>query len=78
MSLAPAGVAVPYVIAAPCIDVMDKAWHEGQEEFVLDNARFFELALPGREEPIGAPGGALGLGPVGADTEFVAGYRQSA
>jgi NAD-dependent dihydropyrimidine dehydrogenase PreA subunit len=113
---------VPYVIAAPCIDVMDKACmdecpvdciyegnrklyinpiecidcgacepacpveaitqdrgvDEGQEEFVADNARFFELALPGRDEPIGAPGGAAGLGPVGADTEFVADYQQSA
>jgi len=51
---------------------------EGQEEFVVDNARFFELALPGRAEPIGAPGGAAGLGPVGADTDFVAGYQRSA
>jgi hypothetical protein len=51
---------VPYVIAAPCIDVMDKAWHEGQEEFVLDNARFFEIILPGGGEPIDAPAARRG------------------
>jgi NAD-dependent dihydropyrimidine dehydrogenase PreA subunit len=109
---------VPYVIAEPCIDIMDKscmdecpvdciyeggrklyinpvecidcgacepvcpveaitqdrAVEEGHEAFVEDNARFFDKPLPGRDDAIGAPGGAAVIGPVGADTELVAGY----
>jgi NAD-dependent dihydropyrimidine dehydrogenase PreA subunit len=38
-----------------------------------DNRRFFEEPLPGHAEPLGTPGGASGLGPVGADTPLVAG-----
>jgi NAD-dependent dihydropyrimidine dehydrogenase PreA subunit len=37
-----------------------------------DNARFFTVQLPGRDAPLGSPGGAARLGPVGADTELVA------
>ena len=113
---------MPYVIAEPCIDVMDKACMdecpvdciyegdrklyinpvecidcgacepscpveaitqdrgvaEGQEDFVDDNARFFEIPLPGRDGALGAPGGAASLGRVGADTDLVAKYRRSA
>jgi NAD-dependent dihydropyrimidine dehydrogenase PreA subunit len=109
---------MPYVIAAACIDVMDRscvdecpvdciyeggrklyinpvecidcgacepvcpveaisqdrAVEEGQEEFVEDNARFFEEPLKGRDEPLDAPGGASRVGAVGVDTEFVASY----
>jgi NAD-dependent dihydropyrimidine dehydrogenase PreA subunit len=109
---------VPYVIAEPCIDVMDKscmdecpvdciyeggrklyinpiecidcgacepvcpveaisqdrAVEPGQEAFVEDNARFFDKPLPGRDEAIEAPGGAAVVGPIGVDTELVAGY----
>ncbi len=45
-----------------------------------DNARFFAESLPGRDQPLGSPGGAAKLGVVGADTELVAGHpeRQSA
>ena len=41
--------------------------------------RFFAEPLPGHDEPLGSPGGAARLGPVGADTPFVAGLppRQS-
>jgi NAD-dependent dihydropyrimidine dehydrogenase PreA subunit len=40
-------------------------------EFRADNKRFFEETLPGRTEPLGTPGGATGLGPVGVDTPLV-------
>jgi len=45
-----------------------------QTEFVADNARFFTSPLPGRDDPLGMPGGAATLGRVGVDTPFVAGY----
>ncbi|MBA2415346.1 MAG: ferredoxin [Geodermatophilaceae bacterium] len=108
---------MPYVIAAPCIDVTDKSCieecpvdciYEGDRklyinpkecidcgacepvcpveaisqdrrvaaeygEHVADNAAFFTTTLPGRDAPLGNPGGATALGPVGVDTELVAG-----
>ncbi len=108
---------MPYVIAEPCIDVMDKSCieecpvdciYEGerklyinakecidcgacepvcpveaisqdrrvpddQVEHVRDNLRFFSEVLPGRDAPLGAPGGAAGTGPIGVDTPYVAG-----
>ena len=36
-----------------------------------DNARFFDESLPGREQPLGDPGGATPLGPIGVDTPRV-------
>jgi NAD-dependent dihydropyrimidine dehydrogenase PreA subunit len=112
---------MPYVIAEPCIDVMDRscvdecpvdciyegarklyinpvecidcgacepvcpveaisqdrAVEEGQEAHVEDNARFFDKPLPGRDESIGAPGGAMGLGALGVDTELVTAHEPS-
>jgi NAD-dependent dihydropyrimidine dehydrogenase PreA subunit len=106
---------MPYVIAEPCIDVMDRSCveecpvdciYEGarklyispvecidcgacepvcpveaisqdravdpeHEEYVADNARFFDEPLPGHDEPLGSPGGAMPVGPIGADTELV-------
>ncbi|MGW0708366.1 hypothetical protein ACWD4G_20845 [Streptomyces sp. NPDC002643] len=47
------------------------------KDFVADHERFFTEPLPGRDRPLGAPGGAGGLGPVGADTALVAGYDRS-
>ena len=44
----------------------DELWH------LADNAAFFQSALPGRAEPLGAPGGAEGVGRVGVDTPSVA------
>ena len=38
--------------------------------WVADNARFFDEVLPGRDVPLGNPGGALRVGPIGADTEL--------
>ncbi|MDH2414371.1 ferredoxin family protein [Nocardioides sp. CER19] len=42
--------------------------------FMEDSRAFFELPLPGRDEPIGNPGGAQKLGVVGVDTALVAEY----
>ncbi|MEU6261488.1 ferredoxin [Streptomyces sp. NPDC047043] len=40
---------------------------------VADNEAFFTRPLPGRAVPLGpAPGGARDLGPIGADTPYVA------
>jgi NAD-dependent dihydropyrimidine dehydrogenase PreA subunit len=108
-----------YVIAAACIDVMDRSCidecpvdciYEGgrklyinpvecidcgacepvcpvqaisqdhrvpnnQSHFVADNARFFTDRLPGRDQPIGSPGGASIAGVVGVDTELVNAYQ---
>jgi NAD-dependent dihydropyrimidine dehydrogenase PreA subunit len=107
---------MPYVIAGPCIDVMDKSCieecpvdciYEGDRklyinpkecidcgacepvcpveaisqdrrvgdddmDFVEDNRRFFTDLLPGRDEPIGAPGGSHTTGSIGVDTPMVA------
>ena len=40
---------------------------------IQDNADFFELVLPGRDAPLGRPGGAKNVGPIGVDTPLVAG-----
>ena len=44
------------------------------EPFKDDNARFFDMTLPGRSEPLGSPGGAAKLGAMEGDTELVAGH----
>jgi NAD-dependent dihydropyrimidine dehydrogenase PreA subunit len=107
---------MPYVIAGPCIDVMDKSCmeecpvdciYEGarklyinakecidcgacepvcpveaisqdrrvaddQREHVRDNLAFFAELLPGRDEPLGTPGGSHATGTIGVDTLMVA------
>jgi NAD-dependent dihydropyrimidine dehydrogenase PreA subunit len=114
---------MPFIIASPCIDIMDKSCmeecpvdcvYEGdrkmyiqpkecidcgaceavcpveaitvdrrtpaeESQHTLDNLRFFEMTLPGRAGPLGAPGGAQKLGRVGVDTPLVSafGTRQS-
>jgi NAD-dependent dihydropyrimidine dehydrogenase PreA subunit len=45
-----------------------------QATFIDDNRVFFTGVLPGRDAPIGAPGGAHLVGPVGVDTPLVAGW----
>jgi NAD-dependent dihydropyrimidine dehydrogenase PreA subunit len=37
-----------------------------------DNLAFFTEQLPGHDAPLGSPGGAADLGPVGADTPLAA------
>jgi NAD-dependent dihydropyrimidine dehydrogenase PreA subunit len=44
----------------------DEQWH------VEDNAAFFRTVLPGRDEPLGNPGGAEAVGRIGVDTPAVA------
>ncbi len=39
---------------------------------LADNAAFFFDVLPGRDEPLGSPGGADGVGALGVDTPLVA------
>jgi NAD-dependent dihydropyrimidine dehydrogenase PreA subunit len=45
---------------------------EGEQQHLADNAAFFTEVLPGRDAPLGSPGGAGELGPVGVDTPLVA------
>jgi NAD-dependent dihydropyrimidine dehydrogenase PreA subunit len=107
---------MPYVIASPCIDTMDRSCveecpvdciYEGarklyinpkecidcgacepvcpveaisqdrrvaeeDEAFVEDNRLFFTEVLPGRDAPLGAPGGSAKTGQIGVDTPMVA------
>ncbi|HEY2793767.1 MAG TPA: ferredoxin [Micromonosporaceae bacterium] len=35
-----------------------------------DNRTFFEVVLPGRDAPLGSPGGAARTGRIGVDTEL--------
>ncbi|HEX3591746.1 MAG TPA: ferredoxin [Pseudonocardiaceae bacterium] len=37
-----------------------------------DKAAFFDDVLPGRDAPLGSPGGAAGIGRIGADTPMAA------
>ena len=39
---------------------------------LADNAAFFQTVLPGRDAPLGSPGGAEGVGRIGVDTPLVA------
>jgi NAD-dependent dihydropyrimidine dehydrogenase PreA subunit len=45
---------------------------EDQHQHLADNAVFFHDVLPGRDRPLGSPGGAADLGPVGVDTPLIA------
>jgi ferredoxin len=76
-----------YVIGEPCVDVLDRACEpacpveaiyyeddlpDGWKVYAGENARFFVDPLPGRDQPLGSPGGAARTGKAGADTLFVA------
>jgi hypothetical protein len=45
---------------------------EENEPHIADNRRFFVEPLPGRDAPLGSPGGASKVGRIGVDTELVA------
>jgi NAD-dependent dihydropyrimidine dehydrogenase PreA subunit len=45
---------------------------DDQKQHLADNAAFFSMVLPGRDAPLGSPGGAGRLGPVGVDTPQIA------
>jgi NAD-dependent dihydropyrimidine dehydrogenase PreA subunit len=49
----------------------DRRVAEEDEQFVEDNQAFFTEVLDGRDEPLGAPGGARKVGELGADTQLV-------
>lgn len=48
---------------------------EGQEQFAVENARFFAEPLPGRAAALGHPGVATGVGPLGVDTPYVQAFQ---
>ncbi|MER6178365.1 ferredoxin [Streptosporangium sp. NPDC001681] len=39
--------------------------------YLADNERFFTETLPGRDAPLGSPGGAAKIGALGVDTAMV-------
>jgi NAD-dependent dihydropyrimidine dehydrogenase PreA subunit len=45
---------------------------DDQQQFRNYNAAFFRETLPGRDAPLGSPGGAEKVGPIGVDTPLVA------
>jgi len=42
--------------------------------FLEDSRAFFDEPLPGRDAPLGDPGGAQKIGEIGVDTEFVTNF----
>lgn len=48
-----------------------------QLQHLNDNAAFFNQPLPGRTSPLGSPGGAAKVGPLGVDTPLVAAMAAS-
>jgi NAD-dependent dihydropyrimidine dehydrogenase PreA subunit len=45
---------------------------DDQLQHLDDNAAFFSQPLPGRNSPLGSPGGAAIVGPLGVDTPLIA------
>lgn len=45
---------------------------DDQHQHLGDNAAFFHQVLPGQVAPLGSPGGAAAVGPIGVDTPLVA------
>ncbi|MEZ0351547.1 ferredoxin [Mycobacterium sp. pR1184] len=79
------GARAMYINPDECVDCgackpacrMDAIYWEGdlpadQLQHLQDNASFFRRPLTGRAAPLGCPGGAAGVGPLGVDTELVA------
>lgn len=62
MEVCPSNAAV----TAASLRGTEREWH------VEDNRLFFTLLLPGRDAPLGDPGGASAVGRIGADTPAVA------
>jgi hypothetical protein len=52
----------------------DRRVEPADEAFIEDNRAFFVELLPGRDAPLGAPGGARMVGTVGVDTPLVTGW----
>jgi hypothetical protein len=45
---------------------------DDEQQHRADNAAFFSHTLPGRDAPLGTPGGADTVGRIGVDTPLVA------
>ncbi len=78
-----------YINPAECIDcgacepvcpveaiAQDRVIPQEQRVFTADNRAFFVELLPGRDAPLGTPGGARKVGVVGSDTPLVAGWAR--
>ena len=52
----------------------DRRVPDDQHEFIEDNQRFFAEVLPGRDDPVGTPGGSRLTGDIGVDTPLVAAH----
>ena len=52
----------------------DRRVPASEKDFVEDNRRFFTEVLPGRDAPLGAPGGARTVGEIGVDTPLVSAH----
>jgi NAD-dependent dihydropyrimidine dehydrogenase PreA subunit len=50
----------------------DEDLPDDQRQHLDDNAAFFRQILPGRDAPLGSPGGADTVGRIGVDTPLVA------
>jgi NAD-dependent dihydropyrimidine dehydrogenase PreA subunit len=48
---------------------------EDQTDFKEGESEFFDKPLPGRDEPLGSPGGADSVGAIGVDIELVASFK---
>lgn len=81
------GVRKLYIQPKECIDcgacepvcpveaiTLDMRTAADRAEFIADNREFFETTLPGRPEPLGAPGGSESTGRIGVDTAMVTGW----
>jgi Fe-S-cluster-containing hydrogenase component 2 len=56
------------------MDAISNATTAPEAAFVVDNAAFFAEPLPGREGPLGNPGGAAKVGRIGLDTPLVGSF----
>jgi NAD-dependent dihydropyrimidine dehydrogenase PreA subunit len=78
-----------YINANECIDCgacepecpvdaifVDRTGRKDEQKaiFISDSIAFFAKPLPGREAPIGDPGGAATVGEIGVDTPMVANF----
>jgi NAD-dependent dihydropyrimidine dehydrogenase PreA subunit len=79
------GMRTMYINPEECVDCgacklicrMEAIYWEGdvpeeEKQHLEDNAAFFREILPGRDAPLGSPGGAARVGPIGVDTPLVA------
>jgi hypothetical protein len=52
----------------------DRRVPDADGQFIDDNMTFFTEVLPGRDEPLGSPGGASKVGELDTDTPLVRGW----